>query len=184
MKKYSFKGWKKSEYIDFIISLGSVWSVTLLSVFLTYLAFMRNIRIPGQVYSIPIGFFIFSCCWIFDSIIHRTIYKSSIDDFELKIHDIMVYFSGFPLFVSFILAYWWPNFMLPFIGSFLFNKTLFSIIDEAYCHTTRYKEKKTNLMEIYAHVGQFLGNVLLDIGFIYLIYWDQYNCVRALFQTF
>lgn len=180
--RYTLRGWPLSDYVDFFISVGSVFGAFLLTLTFTIAATIKHIPIPQEVYAVPIGFGIFFFAWIFDSIAHRSVYKNKIDNFELKIHNMMVYASGFPLFISFVLAYWLPGLMLPFIIGFLFNKTLFSIIDEAMAHWPRFRTGRSDMIEMYAHAGQFFGNVLFDVGFLYLIYWNHYEVVKALFR--
>lgn len=180
--RYTLKGWPLADYIDFAISVGSVLGAFLLTLAFTVAALIKHIPIPEEVYSIPIGFGLFFFAWIFDSIAHRSVYANVIDAQEKLVHNIMVYASGFPLFISFVLAYWLPHLMFPFIIGFLFTKTMFSIIDECYFHWPRLRMGRSDKIEIYAHYGQFLANVLFDVGFLYLIYWDKYEVVKALFR--
>jgi hypothetical protein len=179
--RYTFRGWSFKEYLDFFISVGSVWVAFLLTLGFTIAVLHKHIHIPQEALSIPIGFGMFAIVYVFDAMAHKSIYKNQIDKNELVIHNFMVS-SGFLLFVSFVLAYWLPGLMLPFIISFLFVKTMFSLIDETRFHWPRYEAGRSDLIEMSAHAGQFVGNILYDIGFLYLIYWNHYECVKALFH--
>lgn len=180
--RYSFRGWPKSDYIDFFVSIGSVFGAFLLSLIFLIALKLKNIAIPQEVYSIPIGFGLFFFAYIWDSIAHRSIYKNKIDRKELIVHNFMIFYSGFPLFASFILAYWLPGLMLPFIIGFLFLKTMYSLYDEYACHWVRFNEGRSDMVEMSAHWLQFLGNILYDIGFLYLIYWNKYEIIKMLFR--
>jgi len=180
--RYTLRGWAGSDWVDFGASIGSVWGAFLTTLFFTIWAVVRHVPIPPEVYSIPIGFGLFAIAWIFDSIAHRSVYKNQIDRDELVIHNFMVYGSGFPLFISFILAYWWPGFMLPFILAFLFLKTMYSLHDEFGFHWPRFRSGRSDFVEMTAHCIQFGSNVAYDVGFLYLIYWNHYAVVKALFQ--
>ncbi len=181
-KRYTLRGWPLSDYVDFFISVGSVFGAFFLTLGFTIFALIKHVPIPPETLSIPIGFGVFAFAWIFDSIAHRSVYANVIDAQEKLIHNIMVYLSGFPLFISFILAYWVPGLMFPFIIGFLFTKTLFSIIDEAAFHWPRLRAGRSDAIEMYAHYGQFFANVLFDVGFLYLIYWNHYEVIKALFR--
>lgn len=181
LTRYTLRGWPLSDYIDFAVSLGSVFGAFFSTLFFTIWTTLRHIPIPQEVYSIPIGFGLFSFAWIFDSIAHRSIYKNKIDRDEFIIHQFMVYGSGFPLFVSFVLAYWWPGLMMPFIGCFLFLKTMYSLYDEFGFHWPRFRSGRSDIIEMTAHAIQFGSNVLFDIGFLYLIYWNHYACIKEIF---
>lgn len=180
--RYSFRGWTKAEYIDYIFAMGGIMIAVLAIFALTGAAIIKHIPIPSEVYSIPIGMGLFLLAYFFDSIAHRSIYKSGILPEELVIHQYMVFGSAFPLFASFGLAYFWPRLMFPFILTFLFLKSMYSLFDEAMFHWPRYKMGNSDLIEMTAHFIQFGSNILFDIGFLYLIYWNHYECVRAIFR--
>ncbi len=179
--RYSFRGWPAAEYIDFFLSIGSAWSAFFLTLGFLIAITLKHITIEPVLYSIPIGFGIFAICWVFDSIAHRSLYKFYIGKNETAIHNKMVFGTGIPLFISFGLAYWWTSFMLPFIFAFLFLKTLYSIIDET-LHWKRFADGGSDSIETWAHYGQFLGNILYDVGFIWLIFIDKYEPIKALFR--
>lgn len=181
-ERYTLRGWPLADYVDFAVSIGSVFGAFFTTLFFTIWASIRHIPIPQEAYAIPIGFGLFAFAWIFDSIAHRSVYANVIDAQEKLVHNIMVYCSGFPLFISFVLAYWVPGLMLPFIIGFLFTKTMFSIIDEAAFHWPRLRAGRSDIIEMYAHYTQFLANVLFDVGFLYLIYWNKYEVIKALFR--
>lgn len=180
--KYSLRGWPLKDYIDFFVSLGSVCFAFLLTLGFTIVAAVKHIPIPQEVLSIPIGFGLFFFAYIWDSIAHRSIFKNQIDREELVVHHFMVFYSGFPLFISFILAYWLPGLMLPFIIGFMAMKLLYSLHDEFYHHWGRFRAGRSDMIEMTAHYFQFLSNFLYDIGFLYLIYWNHYEVVKALFR--
>ena len=181
-KRYTFRGWHKTDYIDFFISVGSVFMAFLTTLFFSIAAVIKHIPIPQEVYSIPVGFGIFFFAYIWDSMAHRSVYKEKIDSMELKVHTFMVYYAGFCLFASFILAYWFPGLMLSFIIGFMFLKTMYSVYDEIGYHWPRFKAGRSDMIEMTAHWAQFLGNIVYDVGFMYLIYWNKYEVVKALFR--
>src|SRR6266516_2521387 len=166
--RYSLRGWSKAEYIDFGISIGIVFGAFLTTLVFTIAAIIKHIQIPQEVLAIPIGFGAFISAYFFDAIAHRSVYKDQIDKDELIIHHLMVYGSSFPLFISLVLAYWWPHLMMPFIACFVFLKTMYSLGDEFLFHWPRYKQKRSDLIEMSAHAVQFASNVLFDVGWIYL----------------
>ncbi len=181
--RYSFRGWPASDYLDFFISIGSVFSAFLITLIFLIMIKLKNIPVPQEILAIPIGFGLFFLAYIWDSLAHRSVYKNKIDRTELVIHTFMIYYSGFPLFTSFVLAYWLPALMLPFIIAFLFMKTMYSLIDEARFHWPRFENGRSDMVELTAHCFQFLGNILYDIGFLYLIYWNKYEVIKALFRN-
>lgn len=174
-KRYSMSGWGKKDYIDFCLSVGVAFFATTASIFLLVFSKLKSIDLPDIVYSIPIGFLLFSVAWIFDSIAHRTIYRNKIDSYELKLHNFMVYGSGIPLVVCFIFAYFNKECLLPFIVTFLFLKTMYSIYDEFGFHWPRFKEGRSDIVEVTAHYFQFLGNILFDVAWFYWIYFQNYR---------
>lgn len=181
--RYSLKGWPLKDYIDFGISVGSVWGVTLATIFLAIVALVKKIPIPQIAYAIPISFLIFGISWIFDGIAHRSVYKNVIDRGEFVIHNFMTFFSGFPLFICFIVAYWLPWLMLPFIFGFAFNKTMYSVYDEMRYHQIRFQEGRSDMLEMVAHSFQFLSNCAFDFAWIYWIYKLHYAGIKELFST-
>lgn len=168
--RYTLRGWPLSDYIDFFISVGSVGGAFFLTLAFTIAALVKHIPIPQEVYSIPIGFGMFFLAYIWDGLAHRSIYKDKIDKQELFVHHFMVFYSGFPLFVAFVLAYWLPGLMLSFIMGFLFLKTMYSLYDELAFHWPRFRQGRSDMIEMSAHWMQFLSNILYDVGFLYLIY--------------
>lgn len=180
--RYSFRGWAVKEYLDFFVSVGSVWIAFFITLGFTIAAKYKHIHIPQEALSIPIGFGIFALGYIWDSIAHRSIYKNQIDNNELIIHNFMIFYSGFPLFFAFIIAYWLPGLMFPFIIAFLFVKTMYSLIDEIKHHWGRFEAGRSDKIELSAHWAQFVGNILYDIGFLYLIYWNHYEVIKMLFR--
>jgi hypothetical protein len=179
--RYSLKGWSTKEYLDFFISVGSVWAAFLITLGFTLVVAYKHIHIPQEALSIPIGFGIFALAYVWDGLAHKSIYKDKIDSNELVIHNFMIS-SGFLLFISFIVAYWLPGLMFPFIMAFLFIKTMYSLIDEIKFHWVRFEANRSDLVEMSAHGAQFVGNILYDIGFLYLIYWNHYEVIKALFR--
>jgi hypothetical protein len=180
--RYTLRGWPLSDYIDFTISVGSVLGAFLLTLAFTIAAIIKHVPVPQEVYAVPIGFGMFFMAYVWDGLAHRSIYKDKIDKQELFVHHFMVFYSGFPLFVSFVLAYWLPGLMLSFIVGFLFLKTMYSLYDEFAFHWPRFRQGRSDMIEMSAHWMQFLSNVVYDVGFLYLIYWNKYECVKAIFR--
>lgn len=181
--RYTLRGWSKADYIEFLFSVGGIFGIALSTLFLAIVSLHHKIPIPQQAYSIPIGFMLFAIAWFFDSIAHRTIYKDKIDRDEFVIHNFMVYASGTPLLLCFVLAFWWPALMMPFILCFLFMKTMYSVYDEFGFHWTRYRSGRSDMIEMTAHCFQFIGNILYDVGWYYWIYFANYRGVNELLHV-
>lgn len=180
--KYSLRGWTKKEYIEYAFSMGGILIGTLLVFAFTIATALKHIKVPAEIYSIPIGMGFFFLAYSADSVAHRSSLKNGITDLERQIHDFMVFWASFPLFASFILAYFWPHLMMPFILTFLFMKAMSSFADEFVCHYPRFKVGALDNIEMGAHFVQFASNVMFDVGFMYLIYWNHYEIIKKLFN--
>lgn len=170
MDKYSFKGWKFWEKVEYGIGLGSMLFMAIAT---TIFGFVYKKTLPAEFPAIPLGFWIFFGGWVWDSMAHKSIYRNKIDKDELVVHNFMVWGSGAPLLICMILAYWNKWLMLPFIITFLFLKTMYSLIDECSMHWVRFKEGRSDLIEMHAHYFQFLGEILHDTAWLLWIY--KYN---------
>lgn len=173
--RYSFRGWTRAEWVDYLASVGTVAGVAFLTAFLGIVAFVKHIQVPQIAYTIPVGFIMFVCGWIWDAQSHRSIWKDAIDRAELNLHYYMVYAGGFTSFICLVLAYWWPSFMAPFIFGFLGLKCMYSVYDELHYHQTRLREGRSDNIEASAHAIQFLSNCVFDFGWVVWIYKYGYQ---------
>ena len=128
-----------------------------------FLAFghAHGVRWPAEAWLVPIGAGIFSIAIAIDTIGHRTIYKEVLRGGEQLVHHITIV-NGVASCVLLILAYEYRVAVIPAMVTTGLS-FLFSLIDEAF-HWRRYTSSKADPVEMWSHVGIFLGHGIMMVG--------------------
>ncbi len=122
----------------------------------------QGVRFPGEAWMVPVGATIFAVSIAIDTIGHRTVYKDEISRGEGLVHGITI-FCGVGSCVLLCAAYqhrallWVPAMVLTLLSF------LYSLIDEAF-HWRRYVSLKADRVEMWSHVGIFVGHLIMMIG--------------------
>jgi hypothetical protein len=127
----------------------------------------HGVRYPAEAWLVPIGAAIFSTAIAIDTIGHRTIYKEALKGGEALVHQITI-LCGVSSCVLLCLAYdpagtgggsfWAIPAMVFTVMSFVY-----SLVDEAF-HWRRYVSEKADRVEMWSHVGIFIGHGIMMLG--------------------
>jgi hypothetical protein len=121
-----------------------------------------NVSYPGEAWLVPIGALIFAVSIAIDTIGHRTVYKQEISGAEGLVHAITI-FCGITSSVLLCAAYshratlWIPALVLTVLSF------VYSLVDEAF-HWRRYVRAHSDRVEMWSHVGIFIGHGTMMIG--------------------
>jgi hypothetical protein len=123
---------------------------------------LRGVHFPPEAYLLPLGAFIFALSIAIDTIGHRTVYKEEISHAEGLVHGITI-FCGIGSCVLLCLAYHAPH--LVWIPAMVLTglSFIYSLIDEAF-HWRRYVSQQSDPVEMWSHVGIFVGHSILMIA--------------------
>lgn len=122
----------------------------------------RGVSFPAEAWLVPIGAALFSFSIAVDTIGHRTIYKEEISHAEGLVHGITI-FCGIGSCILLCAAYthrqllWIPALVLTVLSF------VYSLIDEAF-HWRRYVRAHADRVEMWSHVGIFVGHMIMMIG--------------------
>jgi hypothetical protein len=118
--------------------------------------------LPAAAYLVPVGAAIFTIAIAIDTIGHRTVYKKEIQAAEGLVHGITI-FCGIGSCVLLTAAYSRPGaFAIPALVLTLLS-FLYSLIDEAF-HWRRYASKNSDRVEMWSHVGIFVGHTTMMLA--------------------
>lgn len=121
-----------------------------------------NVSYPGEAWLVPIGALVFAISIAIDTIGHRTVYKQEISGAEGLVHGITI-FCGITSSVLLCAAYshratlWIPAMVLTVLSF------VYSLVDEAF-HWRRYVRAHSDRVEMWSHVGIFVGHGTMMIG--------------------
>jgi hypothetical protein len=121
-----------------------------------------DVTYPGEAWLVPIGAFVFATSISIDTIGHRTVYKQEISGAEGLVHAITI-FCGVTSCVLLCAAYshratlWIPAMVLTVLSF------VYSLVDEAF-HWRRYVRAHSDRVEMWSHVGIFIGHGTMMIG--------------------
>jgi hypothetical protein len=116
---------------------------------------------PAEAYLVPIGAGVFTIAIAIDTIGHRTIYKEALRGGEQLVHHITIA-CGVASCVLLVLAYQHPVCWIPAMV-FTAMSFLYSLIDEGF-HWKRYTSNRADPVEMYSHVGIFIGHGTMMLG--------------------
>ncbi|MBP8806098.1 MAG: hypothetical protein KBG48_17930 [Kofleriaceae bacterium] len=128
-----------------------------------FLAFghAHGVRFPVEAWLVPIGAAIFSVAIAIDTIGHRTIYKEALKGGEALIHQITIV-NGVASCVLLVLAYAHRGAVIPAMVTTGLS-FMFSVFDEGF-HWKRYTSSQADPVEMWSHVGIFLGHGIMMVG--------------------
>lgn len=129
---------------------------------------------PPEAWWVPIGAGIFTIAIAIDTIGHRTIYKEVLRGGEQLVHHITIA-CGVGSCILLVLAYEHPSCAVPALVLTILS-FLYSLIDEAF-HWRRYVSSKSDPVEMWSHVGIFVGHGIMMLGW-WLFYRAGYPGVR------
>jgi hypothetical protein len=125
----------------------------------------HGVQFPGEAWLVPIGAAIFSVAIAIDTIGHRTIYKEVLKGGEQLVHHITIV-CGVASCVLLCLAYdeaGGSSFFAVPAMVFTVMSFVYSLVDEAF-HWRRYVSDKADRVEMWSHVGIFIGHGIMMLG--------------------
>ena len=120
-----------------------------------------GVRGPAYAWLVPIGGAIFAISIAIDTIGHRTIYKEVLKGGEQLVHHITIG-CGVTSVLLLVLAYDHPVLAIPAMVLTILS-FIYSLIDEAF-HWRRYIRAKADVVEMWSHVGIFVGHGIMMLG--------------------
>ncbi len=122
---------------------------------------------PVEAYLVPGGASIFAIAIAIDTIGHRTIYKEVLRGGEQLVHHITI-FCGVGSCVLLVLAYDYKAVVIPALVLTILS-FVYSLVDEVF-HWRRYMTHKADPVEMWSHVGIFVGH-----GIMMIAWWRCYD---------
>ena len=116
---------------------------------------------PPEAYLVPAGAALFTLAIAIDTIGHRTIYKVVLRGGEQLVHHITIV-CGVASCVLLVLAYTYRVCAVPAMV-FTVMSFVYSLVDEAF-HWKRYTSSKADPVEMWSHVGIFIGHGIMMLG--------------------
>jgi hypothetical protein len=143
------------------------WVGLMFGLFFSVLGFIswgwyHGVEYPAYVWNVPIGTFIFVGAIAFDTIGHRTIYKSALLKGENLVHHITI-FAGITSVVVLCGAYHHPVFLRVPALCLTALSIFYSVIDEG-LHWKRYFEQQSDRVEMWSHFFIFLGHTIMMLS--------------------
>ena len=149
---------------DWIVYLG--WVGMMLGLVVSTGGFLlvgraAGVAWPGEAWLVPFGAAIFTVAIAIDTVGHRTIYKEVLRGGEQLVHHITIV-CGVGSVILLVLAYRHPVFAIPAMVLTVLS-FLYSLIDEAF-HWRRYIRSNSDVVEMWSHVGIFIGHGIMMLG--------------------
>jgi hypothetical protein len=162
---------------DWLVYLG--WVGMMLGLVFATGGFIRlghrlGVAWPAVAYTVPAGAGIFTVAIAIDTIGHRTIYKEALKGGEQLVHHITI-LCGVASVVLLVLAYEHKALAIPAMV-FTVLSFVYSLVDEVF-HWRRYTSEKADPVEMWSHVGIFIGHGIMMLGW-WVSYYDGYRGVR------
>ena len=136
--------------------------------------YLHGVAWPAEAYTVPIGAAIFTVSIAIDTIGHRTIYKEVLKGGEQLVHHITI-LCGVGSVVLLVVALDRPGFAVPAMVLTIMS-FVYSLVDEVF-HWRRYTSDKADPVEMWSHVGIFIGHGTMMVGW-WLCYDAGYPGVR------
>jgi len=151
--------------LGLVFSTGGFWLV----------GHLNGVPWPAEAIMVPLGAAVFTVSIAIDTIGHRTIYKEVLKGGEQLVHHITIV-CGVTSCVLLVLAYNHPGLAIPAMV-FTVMSFVYSLVDEAF-HWRRYVSDKADTVEMWSHVGIFIGHGTMMLGW-WLCYYQGYPGVKA-----
>jgi hypothetical protein len=137
--------------LGLVASTGGFWLV----------GHLHRVPWPAEAVMVPIGAAVFTVAISIDTIGHRTIYKEALEGGEQLVHHITIV-CGVASCILLVLAYDHPGLAVPAMA-FTVMSFVYSLVDEVF-HWRRYTSEKADTVEMWSHVGIFIGHATMMIG--------------------
>jgi hypothetical protein len=137
--------------LGLVFSTGGFWLV----------GHLNEVPWPAEAVMVPVGAIVFTISIAIDTIGHRTIYKEALEGGEQLVHHITIV-CGVASCVLLVLAYSHPSLAVPAMV-FTVLSFVYSLVDEAF-HWRRYVGDKADTVEMWSHVGIFIGHLTMMIA--------------------
>ncbi|MFN0245258.1 MAG: hypothetical protein ACKV2T_00025 [Kofleriaceae bacterium] len=137
--------------LGLVASTGGFWLV----------GYLNDAPWPAEAIMVPLGAIVFTISIAIDTIGHRTIYKEVLKGGEQLVHHITIV-CGVASCVLLVLAYDHPSLAVPAMV-FTVLSFVYSLVDEAF-HWRRYVSDKADTVEMWSHVGIFIGHLTMMIA--------------------
>jgi hypothetical protein len=137
--------------LGLVASTGGFWLV----------GYLNDAPWPAEAIMVPLGAIVFTISIAIDTIGHRTIYKEVLKGGEQLVHHITIV-CGVASCILLVLAYDHPSLAVPAMV-FTVLSFVYSLVDEAF-HWRRYVSDKADTVEMWSHVGIFIGHLTMMIA--------------------
>lgn len=162
------------DWAVYIVWIGMMLGLVASTAGFLIVGHVQGVTWPAEAWTVPIGAAIFTVSIAIDTIGHRTIYKEVLKGGEQLVHHITI-LCGVGSCVLLCLAYGRPGFAVPAMVLTILS-FVYSLIDEAF-HWRRYTSSKADPVEMWSHVGIFIGHGTMMLGW-WLFYYAGYPGVR------
>lgn len=120
-----------------------------------------GVSFPAEAWLVPLGASLFTISIAIDTIGHRTIYKEVLRGGEQLVHHITIV-CGVASCVLLVVAYNHRGVWIPALV-FTIMSFVYSLVDEVF-HWRRYTSSKADPVEMWSHVGIFIGHGTMMVG--------------------
>jgi hypothetical protein len=153
---------QRVDWLVYVLWVGLMLGLTSSTGGFLLIGHTHGVRFPAEAWMLPTGAAIFTLAIAVDTIGHRTAYKEVIARAEGLVHGVTI-FCGIGSCVLLCAAYahrdvfWVPAMVLTVMS------IVYSLIDEAF-HWHRYWTKKSDPVEMWSHLGIFVGHGIMMLG--------------------
>ncbi len=151
----------RNDWIVYISWIGMMLGLVFSTGGFWLLGHLHDAPWPAEAVMVPIGAIVFTISIAIDTIGHRTIYKEVLKGGEQLVHHITIV-CGVASCVLLVLAYDHPAMAVPAMV-FTVLSFVYSLVDEAF-HWRRYVSDKADTVEMWSHVGIFIGHLTMMIA--------------------
>lgn len=151
----------RTDWLVYLVWVGMMLGLVASTGGFLALGHAAGVRYPGEAWMVPAGALIFSIAISIDTIGHRTIYKEALRGGEALVHHITIA-NGVGSCVLLVLAYEYPSLWIPAMVLTVMS-FVYSLVDEVF-HWRRYVTEKSDVVEMWSHVGIFVGHGIMMIG--------------------
>lgn len=151
----------RNDWIVYISWIGMMLGLVFSTGGFWLLGHLHDAPWPAEAVMVPIGAIVFTVSIAIDTIGHRTIYKEVLKGGEQLVHHITIV-CGVASCVLLVLAYDHPAMAVPAMV-FTVLSFVYSLVDEAF-HWRRYVSDKADTVEMWSHVGIFIGHLTMMIA--------------------